>query len=390
MAKNGNNTSSNRNLLQILHNILSTIFKYISKILKFDPKNDQNPMQKWLFNVILPVIAVFTLFNIAVSGEAVENFAKALRLRKQVSNYASINITEAIEQAALAAAKAAQNERNAVNMKNGGQNGQNGQNSQNSPKSEQSDPHSDHLVSIAKRLDQLLQKGERPALEDLKELRDELAAAHSKQLNKAAESLFAASGSISDKFSFSSMHTTELPKVTGSFKTTKSTKAPHTTTTKQETTRDPNLPNPDDWNHPNAPVQIPQSFLDADMNSNSPSSSLNLPNSQHSQNPQTSQNGNSLSVPDNQQNPSSGSHLDFLSPNPSKTSSTYELQNQHCIRFLPDWHTEITPKYQLDPSKILVPALHQGPNNQIFGFRESIILAIKLNRTLVQCVHKLE
>ena len=87
MAKNGNNTSSNRNLLQILHNILSTIFKYISKILKFDPKNDQNPMQKWLFNVILPVIAVFTLFNIAVSGEAVENFAKALRLRKQVSNY---------------------------------------------------------------------------------------------------------------------------------------------------------------------------------------------------------------------------------------------------------------------------------------------------------------
>ena len=160
MAKNGNNTSSNRNLLQILHNILSTIFKYISKILKFDPKNDQNPMQKWLFNVILPVIAVFTLFNIAVSGEAVENFAKALRLRKQVSNYASINITEAIEQAALAAAKAAQNERNAVNMKNGGQNGQNGQNSQNSPKSEQSDPHSDHLVSIAKRLDQLLQKGE--------------------------------------------------------------------------------------------------------------------------------------------------------------------------------------------------------------------------------------
>ena len=74
-------------------------------------KDDQNnPMQKWLLNVIVPIVTIFGIFNLAVSGEAVENFAKALRLRKQVTNYASINITEAIQQAALAAAQAAKNE----------------------------------------------------------------------------------------------------------------------------------------------------------------------------------------------------------------------------------------------------------------------------------------
>ena len=35
-----------------------------------------------------------------------------------------------------------------------------------------------------------------------------------------------------------------------------------------------------------------------------------------------------------------------------------------------------------DPDKFLVPVLFFGPNNQIHGLREAIILSIKLNRTL--------
>ena len=37
----------------------------------------------------------------------------------------------------------------------------------------------------------------------------------------------------------------------------------------------------------------------------------------------------------------------------------------------------------LDPNKFIMPVLPYGPNNQLRGFRETIILAIKLNRTVV-------
>jgi len=47
-----------------------------------------------------------------------------------------------------------------------------------------------------------------------------------------------------------------------------------------------------------------------------------------------------------------------------------------------DWSEEITPKYTSHPWRFLMPILYYGPNNQIHGLRESIILAIKLNRTL--------
>jgi len=37
----------------------------------------------------------------------------------------------------------------------------------------------------------------------------------------------------------------------------------------------------------------------------------------------------------------------------------------------------------LRPGKYLIPVLPYGPNNQLRGFRETMILAIKLNRTVV-------
>ena len=43
---------------------------------------------------------------------------------------------------------------------------------------------------------------------------------------------------------------------------------------------------------------------------------------------------------------------------------------------------EIEPIYRTRANKFLIPSLTWGPNNQLRGFRESVILAIQLNRTL--------
>ena len=48
-----------------------------------------------------------------------------------------------------------------------------------------------------------------------------------------------------------------------------------------------------------------------------------------------------------------------------------------------DWNSKITPIYNLNPNKFLIPALIWGPMNQVEGLRESIAIAISLNRTLV-------
>ena len=39
------------------------------------------------------------------------------------------------------------------------------------------------------------------------------------------------------------------------------------------------------------------------------------------------------------------------------------------------------PKYQTRKDKFLIPLIAWGPNNQLRGFREAAILAVKLNRT---------
>ena len=43
----------------------------------------------------------------------------------------------------------------------------------------------------------------------------------------------------------------------------------------------------------------------------------------------------------------------------------------------------IKPKINLNRNKFLFPLLSNGPNNQLMGLRESIYIAIRLNRTLV-------
>ena len=48
-----------------------------------------------------------------------------------------------------------------------------------------------------------------------------------------------------------------------------------------------------------------------------------------------------------------------------------------------DWNTPIEPKYKLDPNRFLIPVFTYGPNNQLHGFRETVFMAIKLNRTVI-------
>lgn len=39
-----------------------------------------------------------------------------------------------------------------------------------------------------------------------------------------------------------------------------------------------------------------------------------------------------------------------------------------------------SPKFVLDSDKYLIPLLYNGPNNQMIGFQQSILLAVLLNR----------
>jgi len=56
-----------------------------------------------------------------------------------------------------------------------------------------------------------------------------------------------------------------------------------------------------------------------------------------------------------------------------------------CPKWYPDWSAlaELQPRIKLDPNKFLTPVLTYGPNNQQRGFRETVFLAVKLNRTIV-------
>lgn len=71
-----------------------------------------------------------------------------------------------------------------------------------------------------------------------------------------------------------------------------------------------------------------------------------------------------------------------------KSKLTYDqkehTQMEHCVAPAEiDWAEHTEPKYKLDPNKYLIPALIWGPMNQVEGLRESIAIAIHLNRTLV-------
>lgn len=45
-----------------------------------------------------------------------------------------------------------------------------------------------------------------------------------------------------------------------------------------------------------------------------------------------------------------------------------------------NWENQVEPLYKTNPSRFILPALIWGPMNQVEGFRETIALAIALNR----------
>ena len=58
-------------------------------------------------------------------------------------------------------------------------------------------------------------------------------------------------------------------------------------------------------------------------------------------------------------------------------------KNEDCPSSSVNFDTKIEPMIKLNPNKFLTAALAWGPNNQLRGLRETIYLAIRLNRTLV-------
>ena len=54
-----------------------------------------------------------------------------------------------------------------------------------------------------------------------------------------------------------------------------------------------------------------------------------------------------------------------------------------CPNFDVDWRIRIEPKYNLRKDYFITPVFTYGPNNQLRAFRESILLAIFTNRTLI-------
>nr|XP_026691833.1 uncharacterized protein LOC100187397 isoform X2 [Ciona intestinalis] len=68
----------------------------------------------------------------------------------------------------------------------------------------------------------------------------------------------------------------------------------------------------------------------------------------------------------------------------SKTTGKTEPSKEDKCR-VQDYNdiSSIQPRIKLNPNKFLLPSLVWGPNNQLLGFLDSIVVAIKLNRTLV-------
>ena len=66
----------------------------------------------------------------------------------------------------------------------------------------------------------------------------------------------------------------------------------------------------------------------------------------------------------------------------SSTTTTRKIKCPSEPQTLPINH-DITPKFQTQPDKYILPSLLWGPSNQLLGLRESIALAIKFNRTLI-------
>ena len=65
------------------------------------------------------------------------------------------------------------------------------------------------------------------------------------------------------------------------------------------------------------------------------------------------------------------------------STQSFGVRSTHVISFSSKIVKNKNLKINLRRSKYLLPILFGGPNNQLVGFRESIYIAIQLNRTLV-------
>ena len=70
--------------------------------------------------------------------------------------------------------------------------------------------------------------------------------------------------------------------------------------------------------------------------------------------------------------------------NATPNNSLQKIEHDLSCQFEADDEEDeiIEPIYKTRPNKFLIPSLTWGPNNQLRGFRESVIMAIQLNRTL--------
>ncbi|XP_078484741.1 uncharacterized protein LOC104265698 [Ciona intestinalis] len=98
-----------------------------------------------------------------------------------------------------------------------------------------------------------------------------------------------------------------------------------------------------------------------------------------------------LNVSFNQKNINAGSMVKWnyggilaLEKQIKKQTRSYNVDKAVCtLKLNKDIPTTYKPRIKLDPNKFLLPFLIWGPNNQLIGLRDSIFVAIKLNRTLV-------
>ncbi|CAG5076982.1 Oidioi.mRNA.OKI2018_I69.PAR.g8603.t1.cds [Oikopleura dioica] len=61
-----------------------------------------------------------------------------------------------------------------------------------------------------------------------------------------------------------------------------------------------------------------------------------------------------------------------------------ENEQAYCeLNIQPSIEKKIEPKYNLSPERFLTAFVSRGPNNQIYSLRETIFIALALNRTLI-------
>ena len=88
-----------------------------------------------------------------------------------------------------------------------------------------------------------------------------------------------------------------------------------------------------------------------------------------------------IQTPIQTQNPKNSNH----SKSTKNFKNTKHFKNQWTcpFDFKQNLNKKTPPRYILDPTKFIINVSPFGPNNQFHGFRDTILMAIYLNRTLI-------